>query len=631
MENIFHKALIIISFIFLSLFILSLSNNVNAAKISSVSDIKVGDKIKLKSGYTWYVYKDTSFKKDGSTISGGTVFTIKQVVESGKYKISYSNKTKYIKIGSGSLQYFEKTSSGSGNSGSGSTKPTGITLNFNKITFYRGDQIRLEARITPNSASKSKVTWSSSNTKVASVDSNGLVTALGVGNCTITAKTNNGKKATCPVIVKEPSKEVKVKSLTMYPEKMSMYVGTIEDLSVKISPDNATNKNITWKSSDNSIAIVDSKGTVQALREGTVTITAKSNNGKKAKCKVTVEPKALPESLSICTTTKTVYLGETFNLNAKVSPSNAYDKKVLYRSNDVNILSIDSKGNVTAIGVGRGSVTAQTRNGKKATCMVTVKAKNVSPTSISLNTKSIELEKGKTKTVTATVNPNNSNNKNVTWTSSNTNIATVSNGKITAKAVGTATITAKTSNGKIASCKVTVKNSSNGNYVTTKNGYVMSKEVYSILGDISVNEYNKMLQVVYHEGGRETNKVMAEYLAATIINMKQYIYKNKTLDYALKNGCYRFSNDWNTKAPYSKYSNDKTTINAVNKALKGYDPTTGIKNGYGGYGATQWYSERKVGSVEGKTSNRYRNGKLELCVETTDKYNCGRIQYFWSE
>lgn len=159
MKNVFHKTLVIISLIILAIFIFSLSNISFAAKISSVSDIKVGDKLKLKSGYTWYVYKDTNFKKDGTTISGGTEFTIKQVIESGKYKISYSNKTKYIKIGSGSLQYFEKVSSNNN-----SSKADSITLNFNKITFYRGDQIRLEARITPSSASKSKVTWSSSNT-----------------------------------------------------------------------------------------------------------------------------------------------------------------------------------------------------------------------------------------------------------------------------------------------------------------------------------------------------------------------------------------------------------------------------------------------------------------------------------
>ncbi len=104
----------------------------------------------------------------------------------------------------------------------------------------------------------------------------------------------------------------------------------------------------------------------------------------------------------------------------------------------------------------------------KTMTLYAVWAKATNATSVSLNKTSITLEKGKSETLTATVKPSNSSNKSITWTSSNTSVATVSGGKVTAKKAGTATITAKTSNGKTATCKVTVKEASSGDAATMR-------------------------------------------------------------------------------------------------------------------------------------------------------------------
>ena len=148
--------------------------------------------------------------------------------------------------------------------------------------------------------------------------------------------------------------------------------------------------------------------------------------------------------------------GKSETLTATVTPSNATNKSVTWTSSDTKVATV-SNGKVTAVKAGTATITAKTSNGKTATCTVTVKKKTVSATGISLNKTKLSLVKGSSATLTATITPSNATDKSVTWTSSNTSIATVSKGKVTAVKAGTATITAKTSNGKTATCTVTVK------------------------------------------------------------------------------------------------------------------------------------------------------------------------------
>ena len=166
-----------------------------------------------------------------------------------------------------------------------------------------------------------------------------------------------------------------------------------------------------------------------------------------------VQLQVVPTSVALNKTTLTLDTGKTANLKATVYPSNAANKKCTWSSSNTRVETVDGNGKVTAKQVGTATITVKTANGKTASCNVTVQAV---PTSVSLNKTSLTLDVSKSYTLTKTVSPSNAVTS-YTWSSSNTRVATVdSNGKVTAKKAGTATITVKTSNGKTATCKVTV-------------------------------------------------------------------------------------------------------------------------------------------------------------------------------
>ena len=171
-----------------------------------------------------------------------------------------------------------------------STKPlsvSSIKLNATSITLKNVRSYKLIATINPTNATNKNVTWSSSNTKVATVDANGNVSAVGAGTATIAAKSNNGKTAACKVTVSNPS-SVAVSSIKLNSTSITLQNVRNYKLTATINPTNATNKNVTWTSSNTRVATVDANGNVKAVGAGTATITAKSNNGKTATCKVTV-------------------------------------------------------------------------------------------------------------------------------------------------------------------------------------------------------------------------------------------------------------------------------------------------------------------------------------------------------
>ena len=169
-----------------------------------------------------------------------------------------------------------------------------------------------------------------------------------------------------------------------------------------------------------------------------------------------VQLQVVPTSVALNKTTLTLDTGKTSNLKATVYPSNASNKKCTWSSSNTSVATVDSNGKVTAKKAGTATITVTTANGKTASCNVTVQAVQAVPTSVSLNKTSLTLDVGKSYTLTKTVSPSNAVTS-YNWSSSNTSVATVDkNGKVTAKKAGTATITVKTSNGKTATCKVTV-------------------------------------------------------------------------------------------------------------------------------------------------------------------------------
>lgn len=331
-----------------------------------------------------------------------------------------------------------------------------ISLSSGSLGFTALNQSRsLTATVLPVNATNKAVTWTSSNTSVATV-SNGVVKSVGNGSATITARAANGKTATCSVVV-DTSVSTTGVSLSATAFSLTSKSAT-KQLTATVSPANATNKSVTWSSSNGNVATVTQSGLVRAVGNGTATITARAANGLTATAKVTVSIPVAATSVRINQGSFTLSKKSSYkNLTATVSPSNATNKSVTWSTSNQGVAKVSSTGKVTPVKNGTAYITAKTSNGKTAKVKVTVKI--VYPSSVKITTKAFTLtKKGATKAVKATVSPSSATDKTVTWSSSNSKVATVSStGKVTAVKNGTATIKAKTANGKISTVKVTVK------------------------------------------------------------------------------------------------------------------------------------------------------------------------------
>lgn len=233
-----------------------------------------------------------------------------------------------------------------------------------------------------------------------------------------------------------------------------LIVGDTLNLTASISPQNTDFPNVTWSSSDNSIATVEN-GLVKALKTGIVDISASTDNGCYAICKIYITEKSVT-ALTVTPTIKTLTVGDEFSIGIHVFPIDAENKTIYWESSDTTVVSVDSDGNIVAHNPGIAVITATAVNGISASCSVTVE--DVSISQITLNQTSITLYVGDHQFLSYTYEPQDAANTTITWSSSNSSIASVdSNGKVTAHSDGYVSITAKTSNGKTALCYVNVK------------------------------------------------------------------------------------------------------------------------------------------------------------------------------
>lgn len=328
---------------------------------------------------------------------------------------------------------------------------TGITLDKPTLSLTEGQEAQLTATVTPDNATDKTVTWSSDKTSVATVDSNGKVTAKGGGEATITAKAGD-QSATCHVVVTVP-----VTNITLNKDKITLNVDATFTLTATVTPNDATDKTVTWTSEDPSVAKVEN-GVVMGLSAGKTYVKATAGEVTKS-CEVTV---VVPvESVSLNKTTLALDKGAYETLQATINPSNATDQTLTWSTSKSSVATVDNNGKVTAVNGGEATITVTTSNGKKAECKVTV---NVPVTSIQLNKSEMTLSVGQSFTLSVVFNPTDVTDKTVTWESDKPDFASVdANGKVTAKAQGIAVITAK-SGGKEAKCTVTVVNDNTEGY-----------------------------------------------------------------------------------------------------------------------------------------------------------------------
>ena len=248
--------------------------------------------------------------------------------------------------------------------------PTSLKLSKTSLHIIKNQTVNVKATIAPSNAANKNVKWKSSNTKAVKVDSKGNIKGIANGSATITATAKDNSKVYKQVTVKVSTKTVKINK-----SSLTVTTGKTGQLTATVSPADSTNKAVVWSTSNKKVATVSSKGKVTGKSKGTATITATVKGAKSVKVKVTVKSPIVPKSVKLNKTSASIVQGKTVTLVAAVSPSNAVNKTLKWTTSNKKIATVNSKGKVTAVGVGTAKITAVTTNGKKTSATIKVNAK----------------------------------------------------------------------------------------------------------------------------------------------------------------------------------------------------------------------------------------------------------------
>ena len=329
---------------------------------------------------------------------------------------------------------------------------TGITLNQTDVKYAIADEyFQLYATIEPETAKDQEVIWKSTNTSVATVDQNGIVTFKKPGQTSIivTSKVDASISAVCNLEVTKSVTGVKLDKTTH-----EMFVGETFRITYTISPVGASNAQVTWSSSNSSVASVDQSGLVSAKGVGTTVIMVKTKDGGYTSvCTINVGRVATAVKLDV--TTLVMNAGEYYFLEATLTPADTTEKTVQFESSDTKVAVVSKKGKVTAKKSGACVIMAKTKSGSMAYCAVTVMQ---GVTGLELSDDVLELAVGDEYEMEVNILPKTATNKNVKWVSSNEDVFTVDDeGEIEAIGGGVAVLTCTSEEGSFMDfCVITV-------------------------------------------------------------------------------------------------------------------------------------------------------------------------------
>ena len=322
----------------------------------------------------------------------------------------------------------------------GPVKVTGVTVNNKNIGIEVGKTAKLNYTITPLDAENKDVVFATYNDKVATIGSDGTITAVGIGETEVEVRTVDGDftdKAKVTVV----DKIVAVDGMTAGTDTVTLDINLdpskaekTADVKFKVTPVDATNKQILLKDGYDK-NLIDAKIVNDAdgvatlsisakLSTGTtnVTVYADGNNSIEKTVQVTVKDTTIhPASVSISENSATMTVGETKQLTATVTPEDAYIKTVKWSSNNISAVKVDENtGKLTAVGAGKATITVKTVDGSHtAECEVTVNNKYVPVESVSFSTEETTFAASATNiSVVANVSPSDATNKGITYSSS---------------------------------------------------------------------------------------------------------------------------------------------------------------------------------------------------------------------
>ncbi len=326
-----------------------------------------------------------------------------------------------------------------------------VEINGEELVMNEGDETKINVTVKPEDATIKDLVYESSDESVVKVDENGNITALKEGTATITVSSVDDptKSDTITITVKVPVKEIVTDK-----DDITIDTGDTDKITVTVNPDGATNKNVEFSSSDESIVTVDKDGNITALKEGTATITITSEDDPTVTKTVTVTVEN-PVTDITASEDFTMDIGDIKNVDAKVN-EDATNKKLNYESSDPGIAKVDSNGEVIALKEGTVTIIISSEDDPSITETVTVTVKT--PVSdIVIPDSDITLDVNEEAEIGATVAPDEAD-YGLTYESSDPTIAEVDeNGKITAKKEGEVTVTVKSEDGRVEkTIKVTV-------------------------------------------------------------------------------------------------------------------------------------------------------------------------------
>ena len=318
-------------------------------------------------------------------------------------------------------------------------------------------------RLTEQAPGDTPVIWSTSDPAIATVSNNGQVTGVAAGEAVITATAKDNEYLTASYTVRVA---IPAEKITVWGETDTLLLGKEPELAeaslgFSVEPEDAYFQTVSWSSSDETVATVSEDGTVYAVGPGTVTITAQSQEDpalggtpRKATYQITVQQSVT--DIELDNTELRIGAGGKEILTAAVLPENAGNRALSFESTNPDAVTVDAKGNLTAVASGSAEiiVTAQDGSGVSAVCRVEV----YQPvTSLTLSMSELRLPIGATRAVDAVIAPENATNQELIWTSSNVFVAQVAGGVIEATGQGDCVVTCATTDGSGISAQIKVR------------------------------------------------------------------------------------------------------------------------------------------------------------------------------
>lgn len=295
-----------------------------------------------------------------------------------------------------------------------------INIQQDSISLKKGSTVMLQIETEPVDAKVLGLVYTSDNPAIATVNSEGLISAVSLGVTTVTVKTNDSKLSDSVTVTVTENGNVVVNpvSLQLVGLSNALKVGEKATITSIITPSNATNKTLTWVSTNPSVVTVEN-GVVTAKRAGTATIVASTNNNISAQLKINVLENKIPvEKITILgETSLQMTTGQTKKINYSITPANATNVNIIYQSNNTNVATVDTNGIISAIGSGNAVITVKTKD-NSVYAYINVSVKGVSSSQ----------NGGSTGSSGPTSTPESSNNTSSSCSVSSYNMVSVTSG-----------------------------------------------------------------------------------------------------------------------------------------------------------------------------------------------------------